>query len=243
MTLVLAMVCSDGLILAADSAATFAEGLKQPTVKIHNFGKSMLWGGSGHEGMLQEIETALTTKWATNSYWKSPLDFRQQVRRLLSPIYQEWSTTQVPIRIQQYNLPSVAHLVFVGYIAGQPCIIEVEPNCTVGQLEGYGHHAIGSAALIAQALLYPHRQRKPLLEIGKVICYRVMEDAIEIAPGAVAKPIHLWVIEKPTSAQTDSKVYELGEGEDLEQVKYGLSAWRSGEEDLLARIGEPPKQQ
>ncbi len=236
------MVCSDGLILAADSAATFIEGLKQPTLKIHRFGQSMLWAGSDHEGMLQEIETALSTGRPLDSYLKSPMYFRQQIRKVLSPLYREWSTTQIPIALPNYNRPFSAHLLFVGYIAGHPYIIEVEPNCTVGQLEDYGHHAIGSAALIAQAVLYPHRRRKPLLEVGKVICYRVMEDAIDIAPGYVAKPIHLWVIEKPSSSQTAPKVYEVV-NEDVDKVKYGLNAWRTGEEDLLQNIGEPPKQE
>jgi len=219
MTLILAVVCKDGIVMAADSAASFiAEGIKQPTVKIHKLGSVALWGASGHEGMIQDIEVALTKGKTPESYMKSAQHCRQQLRRALKPVYEEWKIYQVPIPQPPYNQWQTAHLLFIGVWDGKSCIIEVEPNLAVEQLEDYGHAAIGSAAQFAQARMYPHRRRFPTLQWGKVIAYRTMREAIDIALYGVAEPIHLWALERPTMPSALPKIYEVT-GDELERVR------------------------
>ena len=238
MTLILALVCKDGIVMAADSAASFVEGIKQPTVKIRQLGNTVLWAASGHEGMTQDIEVALTKGRTPESYMKSAQHCRQQLRRVLRPVYQEWKDYQVPIPQPPYHQMQTAHLLFVGFWEGKPCIIEVEPNLAVGQLEDYGHAAIGSAAQFAHARMYPHRRRFPSLGWGKVIAYRTMKEAIDIALYGVAEPIQFWVMEPPTTPAGYPKIYEVGE-EELQRVKYGIDEWKAREEELLVPSGIP----
>lgn len=241
MTLVLAIVCQNGIVMAADSAATFPEGIKQPTEKIRRLGNWMLWGASGHEGMIQDIEVALTKGRTPESYMKSVEHCREQLRKVLKPVYQAWKDYQVPIPPPPYNQWQTAQLLFVGFLGGKPRIIEVEPNLAVGQMEDYGHHAIGSAAQIAQARMYPHRRRYPTLNWGKVIAYRTMREAIDIAASGVAEPIHLWTIEPPTAPGGFPKISQVTDRE-LRRIEYGIEEWKAREDDALQLPAIPPSE-
>lgn len=241
MTLVLAIVCQSGIVMAADSAATFPEGIKQPTEKIKQIGNVALWGASGHEGMIQEIEAALTKGKSHESFVKSAQHFRNRLSQVLKPVYQAWKDSQIPIPVAPYHQQCIAHLLFAGFIEGKPCIIEVEPNLCIGQMEDYGHHAIGSAAQIAQARMYPHRKRCPTLDWGKVIAYRTMKEAIDIAASGVAEPIHLWSIETPAAPGVFPRISEVTDRE-LKRIEYGIEEWRAREEDALQLPAIPPSE-
>ena len=135
----------------------------------------------------------------------------------------------------------MAHLLFIGFLDGKPCIIEVEPNLCIGQIEAYGHHAIGSAAQIAQARMYPHRQRRPTLDWGKVIAYRTMKEAIDIAASGVAEPIHLWSMEAPAAPREFPRISKVTDRE-LRRIEYGIEEWKAREEDALQLPAIPPSE-
>lgn len=62
MTLVLALICTDGIIMASDGQSTFPTGagpMRLPSEKIHAVGSRLLWGGSGDVGLLQKIGVVL----------------------------------------------------------------------------------------------------------------------------------------------------------------------------------------
>jgi len=63
MTLILAIACTDGIVIASDSASSDpASGTKQPIDKIKRLGNlSILYGGSGDFGLLQKINENLIT--------------------------------------------------------------------------------------------------------------------------------------------------------------------------------------
>ena len=60
-TVVLALKCADGIVLAADSQITdSARGFSYPAQKLHPFGETGAWGGSGARAVLLELETTST---------------------------------------------------------------------------------------------------------------------------------------------------------------------------------------
>lgn len=200
-------------------------------MKIRQLGNTVLWAASGHEGMTQDIEVALAKGRTPESYMKSAQHCRQQLRRVLQSVYQEWKNYQVPIPQPPYHQMQTAQLLFVGFWESKPCIIEVEPNLAIGQLEDYGHAAIGSAAQFAHARMYPHRRRFPSLGWGKVIAYRTMKEAIDIALYGVAEPIQFWAMEPPITPAGYPKIYEVT-GEELQRVQYGMDQLIEQEEEL-----------
>jgi len=63
-TLIVGIVCSDGVVMASDSAATLAAGAaptvgQQPMTKIHKIGEDMLYASSGAVGISQLIRDSL----------------------------------------------------------------------------------------------------------------------------------------------------------------------------------------
>ena len=63
MTVVLALRCADGLVLAADSQITdSARGLSYPSQKLHPFGDQGAWGGSGARAVLTEVKKVFDEK-------------------------------------------------------------------------------------------------------------------------------------------------------------------------------------
>jgi 20S proteasome alpha/beta subunit len=52
-TVVLALKCADGVVLGADSQITDSDrGLSYPAQKLHPFGETAAWGGSGARAVL-----------------------------------------------------------------------------------------------------------------------------------------------------------------------------------------------
>jgi len=57
MTVVLALRCADGVVLGSDSQITDgARGLSYPAQKLHPFGDTAAWGGSGSRAVLYDLE-------------------------------------------------------------------------------------------------------------------------------------------------------------------------------------------
>lgn len=57
MTVVLSVVCSDGLVVGADKQITESDrGLSYPAHKLHALGEHAAWGGSGARSVLKDLE-------------------------------------------------------------------------------------------------------------------------------------------------------------------------------------------
>src|ERR1044072_2195691 len=57
MTVVLALKCADGIVLAADSQITdSARGLSYPAQKLHPLGGSAAWGGRGARSVRVDVK-------------------------------------------------------------------------------------------------------------------------------------------------------------------------------------------
>ena len=73
MTVVLALRCADGLVLAADSQITEPDrGLSYPAQKLHGLGRRAAWAGSGTLVRARRSHATL-------------LQHRDERRRLLDP--------------------------------------------------------------------------------------------------------------------------------------------------------------
>jgi len=57
MTLIVALGCTDGIVMGADSASSDSvSGTKQPVIKIQQIGRhTILCGGSGDVGLIQKL--------------------------------------------------------------------------------------------------------------------------------------------------------------------------------------------
>lgn len=229
MTLIVAIRCTNGVVIAADSAASDEEvGTKQRVIKIRRVGTcALLYGGSGDGGLLQRIDEELQLIPARDSFKR----MRPEIRKALLPITQEAIKTHVAYPQQPFHLPPVAVLLFAGVSEGQPWILEVERD---GRDTRYGDDlgnfaAIGSGKPWAQAVMRPHLSRPKDLEAGKIFAYRAVDDAIELAAGGLSKPIVMFTL------GVDGTISEVTSDE-LEALGQTTETWRELEREAVGRL-------
>src|SRR5687767_584222 len=127
-TVVLALKCADGIVLAADSQITdAARGLSYPAQKLHPFGETAAWGGSGARAVLLELEDefdrgAAAVLGADNV----GRELQERVVPLLRHHYDTFIET-VPGEKQSGATPATYVLV-AGYARGKPFIVDIDPH-------------------------------------------------------------------------------------------------------------------
>jgi proteasome beta subunit len=234
MTLIVALGCSDGIVMGADSASTDSiSGTKQPVIKIQQIGSSpILCGGSGDVGLLQKITDELHALSIPSAVKFK--NVRQAIRRTCLPEMKEATETHIRQPVRGYDFPPTATFLFACIQHKLPFILEVDIDGrdTVYD-KNYGFfNAIGSGKAFAQAIMRPHLTRERDLRLGKIQAYRIVEDSIELAASGLSKPIHLYTLE------LDGKITKLGD-EELTVLQSQCELWRELEREALGKLLAP----
>jgi len=231
-TLIAGFVCSDGIVLAADSASSDSDTFtKQPTTKIKRLGNQrMLYGGSGDVGLIQKIDQALDGFTIPGNMKR----VRQDLRQRIVPELQEAARFHAPYPAQGYNVPPSASFLFAFACAGQPCLLEIEKD---GRDTIYGatlgnFAAIGSGKPWAQAIFRPFLFKERNIELGKVFAYRVLHDAIDLASYGLAAPVRIWTL--PTAGDPS-----LVSDEEMGKLQTTREIWQALEAEALGKLLQP----
>lgn len=232
MTLVLAIGCTDGVVIAADSQST-DENLRQPFVKIQQLGPHpILYGGAGDVGLGQKLDEAL--KGAVMR--ESVKLMRREIKKRLAQDLRESVSLHATYPTQQSQLPPAAILLFVGVLDGKSWILEVEKeNRDTVYGDDLGNFAaIGSGKMLAQALFRPHLWSARDLSAGKILAYRILDDAISLSAIGLARPIHIHTI------SLDGAIEKV-EDEECETIDDTCEGWRQLERDSFKQVlsGQP----
>lgn len=231
MTVVLAIRCKDGLVLAADSQITEGDrGMTYPGQKLHDLGPHAAWGGSGARSVLLDLEELFDTE-ASEIVGSGDVSRALQARVL--PVlrhHYEHFIPDVPGE-ESAGTPS-AYVLAAGYTDDQPWIVEVNPNAMVSRYEEIGFHAIGSGAAMAQqagALLAHFHMRERPVDLGVLAAVRVLDSLARTSP-SVGGPIDVARITADGAEHLDEDA--LGE------VRAQVERWEEREhailDDLLA---------
>jgi len=226
MTLITAIGCSDGVVLAADSSGSDLDvGTQQLLTKIKRLGNQpILYGGSGDVGLLQKIDESLF-KFTSKHTLKS---IRQEIRRCVIGDYKEALELHAPYPHPMYHTPPPAILLFAGITNQKPWILEIEKDCrdTCYGSDMGNFCAIGSGKPLAQAIFRPHLHTERNLVLGKIFAYRVLDDAIKLSAGNVDYPIRIYTID------LGGAIHELSDLE-LTELKNECELWRELERDAV----------
>jgi 20S proteasome alpha/beta subunit len=245
LTLIVAIGCTDGVVIAADSASSDAEtGTKQPVEKIVRLGEyPILYAGSGDVGLLQKINENLETLTP-----KSKLkNTRQEIKKVVVTELNASAQVHAPYPQMGWNVPPPAILLFAGIHDGKPWILEIERD---GRDTFYDSNfgnfaAIGSGKPWAEATFRPHLRTERNLELGKIFAYRILDDAINLAAAYLAKPVHIFTISSggQTAAVSGSECDRLAETcetwRELERETVGTLLTPQGPDDSEDGIPEP----
>lgn len=226
MTVVLAMRCEDGLVLATDSQITDSgRGMSYPAQKLHAMGDHAAWGGSGARGVLTELEEGFEK--SSGVILDAP-DIDRALQEFVVPVLRHHYDNfieHVPGE-ESAGTPS-AYVLATGYAKGEPFIIEINPNGMVGRYEDIGFHAVGSGAPMAQqagALLAHFRMTERSVEHGVVAAVRVL-DALRTTSPSVGGPVDVCRI-------TPEGTHYLDE-EEVARAREHVERWTDRERTVL----------
>ncbi|OBI81658.1 proteasome protein [Mycobacterium asiaticum] len=192
MTVVLALRCADGIVMASDSQITDGgRGLTYPAQKLHPLGKYAAWGGSGSRAVLYDLEQIFKAE-AESVVEATNIGHALQARVL--PVFKYHYENYIEHVPAQHSAGTPAtYVLAAGYAGDIPFIIDVDPNGLIGHHEETGFQAIGSGAAMAQqahALLAHFRMTERDVDHGVVAALRVL-DALDASSPSVGGPMDI----------------------------------------------------
>ena len=230
MTVVLALRCVDGVVLGSDSQITdSARGLSYPAQKLHSFGSTAAWGGSGSRAVLFDLEQlfdgcAAAVLGAENIGHA----VQERVVPVLRRHYDQF-VDEVPGEKQSGATPAT-YVLAAGYADGVPFIVDIDPHGLIGRYEEVGFHAVGSGAAMAQqagALLAHFRMTERDVDYGVVAVVRIL-DTLRMTSPSIGGPIDLYRI-------TADKADALSD-KDIERVRTRVQRWSGLESKALDEL-------
>jgi 20S proteasome alpha/beta subunit len=229
MTVVLSLVCSDGLVFGADTQITESDrGLSYPAQKLHPLGEHAAWGGSGARSVLKDLEKIFST--SAGSILESDDVGRSLQERILPVLRHHYENFIEDVPGEETAGGPSAYVLAAGYSQGSPFMVEINPSGMVSRYEDIGFHAIGSGAPMAQqagALLAHFRMTSRPVEYGVVAVVRVL-DALTLTSPSVGGGIDVCRI-RPEGAHTlDDK--------ELAQAREYVARWIELEQEAMHRL-------
>lgn len=235
MTLVIALLCQDGVILASDSQSTEMTGAVRFDVpKVFPLTSRALWGGSGMVQVIRDIGIALDK--ARPALEAGVPEIGQALAELVGPELVRHYNNYVQVPMTNPNPPRTSLLAcgFSHQTGGW--IVEVDENNAYSHYGDRGFHAIGSAAGFAQlanALMAHFQVKDKPLNLGKLVAYRAMDTAINTSAYGVGPPIQMWTVEA-------AGVHQLS-ADELAELRASVGGWMALESATLSDFLKEPE--
>ena len=229
MTIVIALSCSDGVVMASDSQASeMVAGVRWNVPKIFQLSDRAVWGGTGDAQTILEINQALQ---GIRPHIEGGADLIHLLPVAIHPVLTRRYSTFIQVPGLQQLSPATGTLA-CGYDATRGgWIVEVDHHCNSSSYTDRGFHAVGSAAgfaLLGNALLSHFRPTERPLSQGRLIAYRVIAAAIQTAMQGVGGDIQMWYVDAEGA-------HQVGEDE-IAQLQNLVGGWQDEEGKLLDRI-------
>ena len=226
MTVVLSIMCADGVVIASDSQITDRDReMSFPAQKLHDLGDHAAWGGSGARGVLTDVEKALDER---ADEVLAADEVSHALQDLALPILRRHYENFIPeIPGEETQGTPSAYILAAGYSHGKPFIVEINPNGMVSRYEDIGFHAIGSGAPMAQqagVLLAHFRMVDRPVDYGVLGAVRVIE-ALSVTSPSVGLDVDV--------ARITADGARHLEDDEIEKVRADIERWVTAERELL----------
>ena len=239
MTLVVALICNDGIVMASDGQVTLQSSggpVRQSAIKIKRFGESILWSGSGEVGFIQKIDRALNGL-PNESKKRSIEELRQQI---IDIIYTQRHRALVRSRElhgkeEGDRKASYADTLFCAYEKGKPKIIHITADAKDEDLEEFGYAASGIGDTFAYTLLRGRDIKSLSCDEGKVLAYKVIRESIDVGAFGLGEPIDIWVIsETEVKGKETIKICRVPE-EEIAAIHDVYTSLKQAEEEIFKK--------
>jgi 20S proteasome alpha/beta subunit len=235
MTIVIALSCNDGVIMASDSQATEPyAGIRFDTQKIFQLSDRAVWGGTGDSQTISDINQALQT---VRPQIEGGADLTQLLPVVIRPVLVRRYTNYIPQVPGLQPQTAATGTLACGYDSTRGgWIVEVDPNCGSTNYGPRGFHAVGSGAgfaLLGNVLLAHFRPAERPLSQGRLIAYRVIDAAIQASAAGVGGPIQMWYVNADGAQQVDE--------DEINKIQSLVGGWQEEEGKVLDRtFGSEP---
>lgn len=247
MTLVLALSCADGLLLASDSqetVATSGQRLKAKTDKIFAPWPNMAVGAAGRTDIITPVRAHL--EGSQSGYFQNQrlTETKKRIQEATSKALKVVANNYVP-PVPPQGLD--ARFVFIGYADQDPFIYEIAGDGLGHDHLARGYTAVGSGDIFPYFALAGLEHfdvaNRSILE-AKLIVYRIMQDAINSAALGIGPPIQMVEVTKQRRAGSTGQARKLLDGE-LDEIEAAVTAWKAVEGTALTefiglRASNPP---
>ncbi|MFN4208702.1 MAG: proteasome protein [Agrobacterium albertimagni] len=229
MTVVLATVCRDGVVLGSDSQITDkGRGMTYPAEKLHRLGTQAAWGGSGARSVLTDVQRCFNDKSA--AILEAP-DIGRALQGQVLPILHHHYETFIPdVPGEEGGGTPSAYVMAAGWRDDEPWIIEITPSGMIGHYADIGFHAIGSGAAMAQqagSLLSHFHLSKRSVRFGCAAVLRVLQ-ALDLTSASVGKPFSL--------CRIDADGAHHFSDEEIDEVADVVRQWEEAEQKVIGKI-------
>ncbi len=225
MTLIIGVLCEDGIALGADGAATLGalgnRTVQQPVKKLTSFANSVIIGVSGPVGLGQIFVGTVEQLWTKSAFsQKLPHEAMTIIRDNLWPHVEKHfraASVAAPVlgsAVATQN--TISQSVIALPISKRACLFQFDQQCGPEQATIHlPFVAIGSGQALADPFLAFLRRifwpdRLPTLAEGVFATFWSLDQAIKINPGGVAEPIQIMTLQPD---KDHWRVIELGENE------------------------------
>ncbi|MGE2734600.1 proteasome protein [Mycolicibacterium vaccae] len=229
MTVVLAIRCANGIVLASDSQITDpGRGLTYPAQKLHSLGPNAAWGGSGSRAVLYDVEQIFNDEADAIIEAKNIGHALQE--RVLPVLKHHYGTFIPQVPGQEAAGTPATYVLAAGYAGDEPFIIDLDPNGLIGHHEETGFQSVGSGAPLAQqahALLTHFQMNERDVDYGVVAALRVL-DALDASSPSVGGPMDICRITPDGAHHLDP--------DEVDEVRGQVKRWIGLEQDALDRL-------
>ena len=238
MTLVIALSCKNGIVMASDGQATVGSSggpIRVEAQKIFKINENTLFGASGDVGTIQkslelikgipELRKDLTTS------------IKSVVKDKLSQLYQNEIEPIVrfhkALQISQPLIPPIADIIIAKMQDDNKRLIwHITPDCRDEALEHQGYACTGNGDIFAHTLLKGFDIKNMDLEEGKLLAYRTIRLAIDIGAFGLGEPIDIWTIKREKETVNIQRL----SAEELMALKDSWITWKEAEKELFKKI-------
>jgi proteasome beta subunit len=231
MTLVLALRCRDGVVLASDGQATTdaaGQPTRQPVRKLFGAGGRVAWGAAGSIGLQQSLADALAEHEHDIVAAKTPPRLRRQLTDLVLPIQQRALRDFVA---QPGSQPPDLACIFCWYDTSGAGILSVPRTGSDHQLHDR-HAAVGTGDIFADFAMASVAHLDTLrlsLEQAKMVAYKTVTDAIDVAAIYLGPPIQMYVVTQSGASEVPRTELEGGLADSVE-------AWKERQRESLGPL-------
>jgi len=227
-TLVLAIRCREGLVLASDGQATSeaaGQPTRQPGRKLFDIGGRVAWGAAGSVGLQQTLRRELAD---LNGHGGDAAGVRRRLASVVVPIQQQALRDFVPHPASE---PPDLACIFCWCDRDGPRILSIPRTGSDHQFHA-GYSAIGTGDIFADFSMaaVAHLGTAELgLEQAKMVAYKAIADAIEVAAVYLGPPIQMYVVTGGGARPVPREEIEGG-------LADSVDAWKARQRETLGPL-------